>query len=322
MRAALYEKLGPADVIRLGEIPRPEPATGEVRVKVVLSGVNPTDWKSRSAGPGKEMAYPYVVPNQDGAGVIDAVGSEVSEARLGERVWLYLAQWQRQQGTAAEWICLPSERVVSLPAEASFELGASLGVPALTAAHALFADGPLAGKHVLVSGGAGAVAHFAIELARFRGARVLTTVSSKEKADLAREAGADVVVNYREEDAAASLREAAPAGLERIVEVAPSNVRLDAEVLAPHGTVVMYASTDEDPPLPVRALMGPNATLRFMLLYTLTGQQLRKAVSEVSAALDAGALSELPVHRFPLEETAAAHGAVEQGAVGKVVVEP
>jgi len=322
MKAAVYEELGPARVVHVIEIDRPDPGPGEVRVRVEVSGVNPTDWKGRAAGPGKSMPFDYVVPNQDGAGVIDAVGEGVDPSRLGERVWIWLGQWQRQHGTAAEWICLPAHQAVRLPDLTSFELGASLGIPALTAAYALFVDGPLDGQTVLVSGGAGAVGHYAIELARRRGARVVTTVSSPEKAALARAAGADVVVDYRSEDAADAIRAACPGGVDRVIEVAPSNIDLDARVLRqPHGVAVFYASAGDDPTLPVRSLMSLNATFRFMLIYTVDAEELRRAVTEVSDALTAGALTELPLHRFPLEKTAEAHQAVEDGVVGKVIVD-
>ena len=267
------------------------------------------------------MPFPYVVPNQDGAGEIDAVGEGVDPSRLGERVWIWFGQWQRQHGTAAEWICLPSRQAVKLPDESSYELGASLGIPALTAAHALLVDGPLDAKTVLVSGGAGAVGFYAIELARWRGATVITTVSSPEKGDIARAAGADLVVDYRTEDVSQAVRSAAPGGVDRVVEVAPSNVALDSLVLKPNGAVVFYASTDEDPLVSVRSLMRLNAVFRFMLIYTVPPDELQRAITSVTEALVSGVLTELPLHRFPLEETARAHQAVEDGAVGKVVIE-
>jgi NADPH2:quinone reductase len=288
---------------------------------VRVSGVNPTDWKTRAAGPGKKMPFDYVVPNQDGAGEIDAVGRGVDPGRLGQRVWLYFAQWQRQHGSAAEWICLPERQALPLPDDASFELGASLGIPALTASHALLSDGPISGKTVLVSGGAGAVGHFAIELARRAGATVVTTVSSHEKAELARAAGAHAVVNYREGDALAAIEMAVPGGVDRVVEVAPSNLSLDSQLLAPRGVVMMYASTGEDPSLPVRVLMNLNACVRCMLVYSVPAVDLDAALENVSCALGEGALSPLPFHRFPLEQIAEAHRAVEGGVVGKVVID-
>ncbi len=321
MRAAVYEDLGPASVLHLKDIPEPHPKAGEVRVRVRVSGVNPTDWKSRSAGPGKKMAYDYVVPNQDGAGEIDEVGDGVDPRRRGERVWVYFAQKDSQHGTAAEWTCVPEAQAVPLPDAVSFEMGASLGVPALTARYALLCDGPVARRTVLVSGGAGAVGHFAIELAVRAGARVITTVSSEEKATLASASGAHAVVNYKTEDVVTSIKEVAPDGVARIVEVAPANLATDAQVLAPHGTVMVYASTDTDPTVPVRGYMTVNGTVRFMLLYGVPAEQLREAVTDVSAALAEGSLSPLPYVRFGLDQIADAHEAVENGALGKVIVE-
>lgn len=322
MRAALFDRFGPAhDVLRVGEIETPHPGPGEVRVKVAFSAVNPTDWKTREQAQGRTMAYPFQVPNQDGSGVIDEVGSGVDPERVGERVWLYFTAYQRQFGSAAEYVCVAEQLAVPLANDASLELGAMLGVPALTAHHALFADGSLEGKTVLVAGGAGAVGHFAIELARWRGARVITTVSSEEKAELAKAAGADVIVNYRAGKPAEEIRNAAPQGVQRIIEVAPENFSLDLEVIAPLGTIVFYASTDASPQLPVRALMTSNLTLRFMQLYTIGQDRLELGIAEVNEAIRAGALSELPTVRFSLEEIAKAHRAVEEHALGKVLIE-
>lgn len=320
MRAAVYEELGRPSVLHVKELPDPHPASGEVRVRVRVSGVNPTDWKSRSAGPGKQMPYDYVVPDQDGAGEIDEIGEGVDPRRLGERVWVYLAQKDSPHGTAAQWTCVPDDRAVTLPDGVSFEMGASLGVPALTARYALLSDGPVARRTVLVTGGAGAVGHFAIELAVRAGARVITTVSNEEKAKLAREAGAHVVVNYKEEDVVETVRDAAPDGVARVVEVAPSNLAIDAQILSAHGTVMLYASTDTDPTLPVRSYMNVNGTIRCMLIYGVSDEDLREAVTDVSAALAEGALSPLPFVRFSLDQIAEAHAAVEKGVLGKVIV--
>lgn len=322
MRAAVYDRYGPArEVLRVAEIERPQPGPGEVRVRMRVSGVNPTDWRVRSGSSGGTPPFPHLVPNQDGAGEIDAVGQGVSDELVGRRVWVYFAAHNRQHGTAAQWLCLPERQAVPLPDGASLDLGASLGIPALTAHRCLFADGPLDGRTVLVAGGAGAVGHFAIELGRRAGARIITTVSSDAKAALARAAGADVIVNYRSEDAAESIRAAAPDGVDRVVEVAPAaNAALDIEVLAPHGVVCAYAA-DGDLTTPVRPLMARNARLRFVLIYGVSESDLRAAVDAVAAAVEAGDLTELPAHRFALGEIAAAHEAVEAGAVGKVLVD-
>jgi NADPH2:quinone reductase len=307
-------------VLRVDEIAQPEPAAGQVLVRLRLSGVNPTDWKARA---GRDPEFPFQVPNQDGVGVIEAVGPGVDEARVGERVWVYFAAWRRQWGTAAQWSVVPTEQAVPLPPEASDELGASLGIPALTAHRCLFADGPIAGRTVLVAGGAGAVGHAAIELARWGGARVIATVSNETKAALARTAGADDVVDYRREDAAEKIRAVAPNGVDRVVEVAPAvNFPLDLAVCAPSATIASYASDGgEAATLHVAPLMRRNTTLRFVLVYTMPLEALRQAVIEVGSALCDGALTALPVHRYSLQDIANAHDAVEHAAVGKVVVE-
>jgi NADPH2:quinone reductase len=322
VRAARYELNGPAaEVLRVEEIPDPEPGPGEVRVRVRRSGVNPTDWKIR-AGLTPRPIDGFQVPHQDGAGVIDAVGENVDPARVGEPVWVWFAAAAgRRWGTAAEFSVVPAEQAVPLPAGVSMELGASLGVPALTARHCLFRDGPLEGRTVLVAGGAGAVGHFAIELAKWGGARVVTTVSGEEKARLAAAAGADRVVNYREPDAAEQIR-SLDGPVDRIVELAlGANLELDLAVGRPGTAIVTYAAEPTDPSLPVRTLMNANVQLEFVMLYGIGPAALQAAVADVSAALAAGALSELPLHRFPLDEIAAAHEAVEQGAVGKVLVD-
>jgi NADPH:quinone reductase len=322
MRAAVYRGMGSArDVLRVEELDRPEPGPGEVLLRVHASGINPTDYKARS-GAVPRAVDGFQIPHQDGAGVIEAVGADVDPARVGERVWVWQAASGRRWGTAAEWTVVPSRQAVRLPDGASFELGASLGVPAMTAHRCLFADGPVTGKTVLVAGGAGAVGHYAIELAKYAGARVVATVSSPEKASLAAKAGADLVVNYREVDAIDQVKAFAPV-MDRVVEVAlGANLGLDLAVAGPSTVVVTYAADGPNPVLPVRACMTANVTLRFILLYRVPGPALDAAGADITAALTAGALTELPVHRFPLREIAAAHEAAEGGAVGKVIVTP
>jgi NADPH:quinone reductase len=321
MKAALYERYGPAaEVLQVADIETPEPGPGEVRVRMKLSGVNPTDWKSRSGATPRPVDG-FQIPHHDGAGVIDAVGEGVDAHRVGERVWTWLAAAGRRWGTAAQWTVVPSRQALPLPDGASDELGACLGVPAMTAHRCLFADGPVDGKNVLVAGGAGAVGHFAIELAKFSGARVATTVSGPQKAELARLAGADLVVNYRDPDAADQLRAFAPT-MDRIVELAlGANIELDLAVSGPPTHIVDYAAEPNDPVLPVRQCMNANVTLRFVLVYGIPAEAADQAVTDISVALAAGALTELPVTRFALDQTAAAHEAVEAGTVGKVVVE-
>jgi NADPH2:quinone reductase len=322
MRAALYRSTGPAAaVLHVEEIERPQPGRGEVLVRVRASGVNPTDYKSRS-GMTPRPIDGFQIPHQDGAGIIEAVGSEVDPGRVGERVWLYMAAAGRRWGTAAEWTVVPEGQAVPLPDGVSFELGASLGVPALTAHYCLFADGPVQDQTVLVAGGAGAVGHFAIELAKRGGARVVTTVSSAEKAALAEKAGADLVVNYRAAGAADKIRAFAPA-VDRVIELAlGANVELDLAVSRPGTTMVVYAAEAADPVLPVRACMNAGVIMRFVLLYRVPGTELAAAAADVTAALAAGDLTGLPVHKYPLDKIAAAHDTAEGGVTGKIIVTP
>ena len=319
MKAALYEATGPArDVLKVTEIERPEPGPGEVRVRVVVSGINPTDVKARSGAVPRPIDG-FQIPDQDGAGVVDAVGPGVDPARVGQRVWLFLAAG-RKWGTAAEWTVVPERHAVPLPDNADMELGAMLGVPAITAHRCVFADGAVTGKTVLVAGGAGAVGHFSIDLAKRDGARVIATVSSPEKGELARAAGADLVLNYRQQNVAEEVR--AYAGrADRVVEVAlGENLDTDLAVSGPETVVVTYAATPPDPVLPVRACMSANVTLRFVLLYTVPEPAVDQAVADITDALRAGALTPLPVHRFRLDDIAAAHEAVEKGVTGKVLM--
>ena len=322
MRAASYDRYGPAaEVLEVRDVERPAPGPGEVLVRVALSGVNPTDWKSRGGSTPRPIDG-FQIPHHDGAGVIEAVGEGVDPARAGQRVWLWLAAAGRRWGTAAEWSVVPEDQAVPLPDGASDELGASLGVPAMTAHWCVFADGPVAGKTVLVAGGAGAVGHFAIELAARAGARVIATASGPEKAELARKAGAAHVVNYRDADAADQIR-AAAGQTDRVIEVAlGANLALDLAVAKPGSMIVTYAAEPADPVLPVRACMTANLTLRFILLYGVPRPALRRTAQDLSAALAEGALTELPVHRFGLSDIVAAHQAAEAGALGKVLVAP
>jgi NADPH2:quinone reductase len=336
MKAVIYENTGDASVLRVVERPLEEPAEGEVRIRVVVSGVNPTDWKSRSGAFGRSADEP-TVPNHDGAGIVDAVGSAVAGIQAGDRVWMTLAADGRPaSGTAQEYTVVPAQRVFPLPDRADFELGASIGIPGATAHRALTVseDGParlepgaLSDRTVLIAGGAGAVGNAAIQLARWAGATVITTVSSKEKAQLAGRAGAHHVVNYRDTDAADQIRAVAPAGVDIVVEVAAgSNAELDASVLKPGGTIAIYANDGGVPFAPdVRTNMGLNTRYQFVLLYTVGWDRIANAATDVNQAIDDGAFqvgdqTGLPLHRFDLDDTAAAHDAVESATVGKVLI--
>src|SRR4051794_8885537 len=336
MKAIIYRDNGDPDVLQLVDRDVPTPGPGEVRVRVAVSGVNPTDWKTRS-GATNPMRFPEVTPHLDGAGVIDAVGEGVEQSRIGQRVWLFMATAGRPTGTAAEFTVVPAQQAMPLPDEAGFDLGASLGVPALTAHRALTVaeDGPrrlrpgaLDGRAVLAAGGAGAVGHAAIQLARWAGATVITTISGPQKARLATAAGAHHVINYREGDPAAEIRAIAPDGVDIIAEVSlGANLALDLAVLRTRGTIATYANDGGKPvELDVRQNMTLNTRFQFLVLYTVGAQALATAAEDVAAAVRDGALPVgeehgLPVVRFPLDRTADAHRAVENGTVGKVLVD-
>lgn len=324
MLAAIYEKTGAArEVLRVVELPDPQPAAGEVRVKLATSGVNPSDVKTRAGRRTTVLPYPRIVPHSDGAGVIDAVGPGVPESRLGERVWVWNACWGRADGTAANYVALPSAQAVPLPASVSFAAGACLGIPALTAWHAVHMDGGVAGKAVLVTGGAGAVGHYAVQFAQAAGARcVIATTSGPEKAALARAAGADEVINYREEDVAARVLEAtAGAGVERVVEVdIAANLGTVLGALRAEGDIVAYGSGAPEIAVPFLPSVLKNIRYRFFIVYHLSATDRARALADLTRQLEQGDLGHHLGPSFPLREIAAAHEAVERGAFGNVVV--
>ena len=321
MRAVWYEENGDASVLRFGEMPDPEPGAGEVRVRVATSGVNPSDWKRRQvAGPG--TAFPRVIPNQDGAGVIDRVGEGVPEGRIGERVWLYQSQFGRPFGTAAEYTVQPSIRAVLMPDNVDFTLAAGLGVPALTAHRCVFADGPVAGKTVLVPGGAGAVGNMALQMARIGGAaNIISTVSGDAKAEIARQAGARHTVNYRTEDTAARILELTDGqGVDLIVEVDYSgNFAVSQRIIKRGGSIAIYAAGDGQAPqfqFPVS-----NVNVRHVLVYDMTEEAKTAGVDDTNRWLASGELVGMDGPHYPLEDTAGAHEAVRAATVGKVVID-
>jgi len=326
MRAAFYERTGPArEVLQLGELPTPAPAVGEVRVRLATSGVNPSDVKSRAGLRSTALAFPRIVPHSDGAGVIDAVGSGVPDARIGERVWTWNAAWQRAFGTAAQYATLPTGQAVVLPTNTPFDAGACLGIPALTALHAVRMDGGVAGKTVLIAGGAGAVGHYAIQMARLLGAqRVIATASNARKVALAQQAGADLVLDYRHDDVSARVREAtANLGVDRVIEVDfAANVATDLAIVKPEGDVVVYGSGKPEIAVPFFPAIVKNVRVRFMIVYNLTPADRAAAVAQLTSWLEQGRLQHNIAVRLPFARIAEAHELVESGrAVGNVVVD-
>ena len=323
MRAVWYEATGAADdVLQCGDMATPEPGPGEVRVRLATSGVNPVDTKRRLGGRGP-MDAPRVVPHFDGAGILDAVGDGVDGGRVGQRVWVYDAQWQRPSGTAAEFTTVPAVCAVPLPDGTSFAGGACLGIPALTAHGCLFGDGSVAGKTVLVTGAAGAVGRYAVQFAKLDGALVIATVSGDEKAILAKAAGADHVINYKTEDVAERIRTSTGGGVDRIVEVEfGGNLPASLKALKVGGTIAAYASDAvKEPVVPFYPLAYKQISLRQVLVFLLSGAAKAQAVDDITRWMAAGQLSHHIGPRFALEDAAAAHQAVESHAVGKVLLD-
>jgi NADPH2:quinone reductase len=323
MRAVFYTTQGEAaQVLQYGHLDTPLPGVGEVRVRLRCSGVNPSDTKSRRGGPNRPMAASTVIPHSDGAGDIDAVGEGVETARIGERVWVWNAQWQRAFGTAAEFVTLPSEQAIVLPTGVGYAEGACLGIPARTALQAvrLAEIGP--GKAILIAGGAGAVGNYAVQIAKARGATVLTTVSSAEKAKHAIAAGADYVLNYRDEDVAARVQ-TLTGGVDAVVEMdLAANANLYPGILKPHARVAIYGTSALESVLPTFALMRNSVQLRMVWVYELNDEDSRNIFADLEALLRAGSLRHNVAQRLPLSEAARAHELVEQGAViGNVVLD-
>lgn len=326
MQAAFYERTGAAsDVLRIGEIATPVPGPGEVRVKVAWSGVNPSDVKSRAGARTKDLPFPRIIPHSDGAGVIDQVGADVPSSRIGERVWVWNAAWMRPFGTAAQYVVLPAEQAVPLPESTELAVGACLGIPALTAYHCITTDGGVDGKRVLVAGGAGAVGHYAIQLAKLKGAKqVLASVSGPEKAALAREAGADIVLNYKTDDLPTAIQNAtAGQGIDRIIEVdLAANIDQDINLLRPDGEVIVYGSGAAEIPVPFSPAIRKGVHLYFFIVYNLNQTIRERAIADLSMLLEGNHLKHNIAARLPLTRIAEAHDLVEKGRViGNVVLE-
>src|SRR5262245_37009989 len=318
MKAAWYERNGKAsEVLTIGEMPDPHPAKGEVRVKVACSGLNPTDVKRREGTRGQSIEFPRVIPNSDGAGVID---ESENKQLLGKRVWVWNAQWGRAFGTCAEYIGLPDAQVAPLPEGTDFAGGACLGIPAMTAHQALFSDGDVKGKSILVTGGAGAVGHYAIQMAKWGGARVAATVSSEEKAKLAKAAGADLVINYKTEDVTKRILEFAKEGVDRVVEVDfGGNLETNIKVVKLNGTIASYASMgNPEPKIPFYPMMRRGIAIDLVFVYMMKPEERKRALADIGAMR----LKHNIARHFKLDDLVAAHELQESNkVVGNIVVD-
>ena len=324
MRAAYYEELGPAkDVLKVGEVPKPNPEAGEVLVRVHASGVNPSDVEMRLGTSSATNEFPRIIPHSDGAGIIEAVGAGVPGSRIGQRVWLWNARWKRAIGTAAEYVSLPAIQAVELPDDVDFAAGACLGIPALTAWQAVETDGGVRDRWVLVQGGAGAVGHYAVQMAKLKGAKVIATVSSEAKAARAKAAGADAVVNYKSEELVGRVKDlTAGKGVDRVIEVdLAANIAKLPALVADYGMIVVYGSGAREVPVSFGASILGNIGYRFFFVYNQPPELRCRGSNEMNAWLREGKLIHSVAARYPLSEIVSAHAAVESGKVdGNVVV--
>jgi NADPH:quinone reductase len=321
LRAAFYEQNGVArEVLRVGEVDTPQAGPGEVRVKLATSGVNPSDVKSRQ-GTTRKIAWPRVIPQSDGAGVIDQVGYGAPKSRMGERVWIWNAQWKRAFGTAAEYIALPATQAVKLPDKIGFEAGACLGIPAMTAFHAVALSAAGKGSTLLISGGAGSVSQYVIQFAKALGTTVLTTISSAQKAAAAREVGADHTIDYKREDVGERVMEITnKRGVDAVIEMdLAANAKLIPAVLRPKGGVIIYGTGAPMVNLPAFFCLTQSIRLQFFLVYELADDERERTMDAINTALEKGLINRI-AQTYPLAEIAAAHEAVERGTLGNVIV--
>jgi NADPH2:quinone reductase len=326
MKAAWYSQPGPAnEVLHVGEMETAEPSLGEVRVKLHASGVNPSDVKKRSGAQAAAPEPGNVIPHSDGAGVIDAVGPNIPETRVGERVWVYQAQYQRRFGTAAEYVVLPVTRVARLPDNTSFDIGACMGIPAMTAHRSVFADGPVEGQTLLVTGGSGRVGHYAIQWAKWAGATVISTAGGDDRIVLAKQAGADYVFNYRSDNVVEAVNDlTGGTGVDRIVDVEfGKNLDTSVNVLKTNGVIATYSSTQiPEPSIPFYPMMFKNVTLHMVLVYNMPETAKRRAIDDITIVLHEELFQHRVAQTYPLEKITDAHKAIESGGVpGCVIVE-
>jgi NADPH2:quinone reductase len=326
MKAVWFNQCGDAaEVLQYGDMDMPEPGPGEVLVRLHTSGVNPSDVKKRAGLQPAGFEDGFVIPHSDGAGVIEAVGMGVPEEKIGARVWVYQAQYQRHWGTAAQYIVLPALRAARLPDQADFEVGACAGIPMMTAHRCVFADGVPKGKTILVTGASGRVGFYAVQWARRAGATVIGTAGSEARCEQARQSGAEHVLNYRQDDLVDAIEEITHGqGVDRIVDVEFGlNIELSSQVLKTGGVVASYSSSKNmNPEIPFYSLMFKNITLEMVLVYNMPDSAKMQAEQDIYQALTEEALVHRIAKKFPLAQTSKAHEAIESGGLdGCVVVE-
>lgn len=324
MKASWFEQFGsPTDSLIIGDIEKPAPQHGEVLVKVMTTGVNPSDTKKRAGAFPNLLDNGLVIPHSDGAGVIEAVGEGVDANRIGERVWIYQAQFARRFGTAAEYVAIEQSRAPKLAEQASFEVGAVLGIPVMTAHRCVFADGEVTGQTLLITGGAGRVGYYAIQWAKYAGATVVTTASNAEDKALCLELGADHVVNHRDENWAEQVLAATNGRkVDRVVDVEfGQNLPQVLNCIRVGGTIATYSSVVvPEPKLPFKEMMFMDLTLRLVIVYAMPEQAKRQAISDIEQVLSNDLFSHRITHSLPFDEMAKSHELIEQGGFGGCVV--
>ncbi len=324
MRAAWFDEFGAAgDVLTIGDVDTPEPGPGEVLVRLATSGINPSDVKKRAGSFPDLLDGGYVIPNSDGAGVVEAVGNAIDASRVGERVWVYQAQYGRRFGTAAEFVAIDSRRAPRLPGDASFEVGACLGIPVMTAHRAVFADGDVAGQRVLVTGGAGRVGHYAVQWASRAGAIVIATASNDADRAACESAGASHIVNHRADDVVAAILDATGGEpVDRVVDVEfGANLPTSVEVLRTGGTIATYSSTQvTEPTLPFFRMMYKDITIRLIIVYAMPESAKTQAIADIDSALQGDTLEHRIAHTLPLDDIVKGNEIIEQGSVRGAVI--
>tara|TARA_B100000900_G_C20543116_1_gene701369 strand:+ start:75 stop:1055 length:981 start_codon:yes stop_codon:yes gene_type:complete len=324
MKAVWYEKIGSAaDVLNVGQLDDPSLSSGEVLIEVKTSGINPSDVKIRAGARG-DLQFPKIIPHSDGGGIIIDVGENVDPRRIGERVWIWNGAYGRSHGTCAELISIPEKQAVKMSNETSYEAAACLGIPASTAYYGIFANGSVEGKTIMVTGGSGAVGYYGIQLAKWAGAKVITTVSSNQKAEIAKNAGADLVLNYKKDVIPEAVEDFTKGeGVDRVLEVEfGGNISINQEIIKSNGVIATYASTSVmEPVLPFYNLMFNGIKIDTYLIYSISNNDRKKVVDGISNALNQGAINHMIAKSYTTDEIIDAHEALESGSmIGNIIV--